>query len=380
MSAFQYLACPQIGGSAEAIRRLSQNVFRVICRRAGDMLEGADRPHGWVRSIEKKLANPSPPVDVWRPEAAAVTAAVSRDGIRSGDIDWLEVQLTVAGLLCGLIDEADLSIRTPRSFLLLGRSVTLPGGRLIGNTAEIDLRSPGGKSLWAVTNLPAEAGGPFWTDSVATSFVKVDNKPLFLLAPDGWHSIWQEECHALPMSKPVIDQFAKAAQFLHDKIPDYYAWVSQVLVQVTPVRRPAPNTITSNSSSLRWGAVDVAHPASLTETIEMLVHECSHQYFHLLSWVGGTTTAGAGEHYSPLKKCSRPLSRILIGYHAFANVALAYRELEALGMADDIVERRRTVDQYLGELAGPLEETSALSDLGAAIYAPLAERLGLCRV
>ena len=66
---------------------------------------------------------------------------------------------------------------------------------------------------------------------------------------------------------------------------------------------------------------------------EVLVHECAHQYFYLLAYVGPYDD-GSDErlYWSPPLRRNRPLSRILMAYHALANVRLFYAAVRASGM------------------------------------------------
>lgn len=107
----------------------------------------------------------------------------------------------------------------------------------------------------------------------------------------------------------------------------------------------------------------------------MLIHECTHQYLHMLSWFETLVTKDAQPHYSPLKGCERPLERIVLGYHAFANVLLAYAQLDTHGYGERISSRVRVVSGYLDELAKPLVDEVGLSALGREIVRPLRARL-----
>lgn len=111
---------------------------------------------------------------------------------------------------------------------------------------------------------------------------------------------------------------------------------------------------------------------------EMLVHESSHQYFHLLSRVGEAEDGtDVREYFSPAVQRTRRLSRILIGYHAFANVLLFYRALLRDGLAEDphcrATEARLCDDVEALEL--PLRGNPALTEIGRDLVQPLMEQL-----
>ncbi len=126
------------------------------------------------------------------------------------------------------------------------------------------------------------------------------------------------------------------------------------------------------------GIVLVSWSADPVEVAEMLVHESSHQYFHLLSRLGKVDDGSdEGEYFSPAVQRSRPLSRILIGYHAFANVLLFYRALLRNGFTDDphcrATETRLCHDVELLEL--PLRDNPALTQIGRDLTQPLMEQV-----
>jgi HEXXH motif-containing protein len=108
----------------------------------------------------------------------------------------------------------------------------------------------------------------------------------------------------------------------------------------------------------------------------MLIHEASHQYFELLNKLGPTVDPGHTElYYSPVKKCDRPLHKILFAYHAFANVMLFYRGVAECGLADSSSAKFQNVlNDELRQLEQPLLENDAILPIGRALVEPLIER------
>ncbi|MCA9666296.1 MAG: hypothetical protein KC503_11935, partial [Myxococcales bacterium] len=70
---------------------------------------------------------------------------------------------------------------------------------------------------------------------------------------------------------------------------------------------------------------------------------------------------------SPIKKAERPIDKILLAYHAVANMVLFYRQCAENGHA---VERCHAQAQQLAAwrdaLRAPLEGNAALTDVGRA--------------
>jgi HEXXH motif-containing protein len=118
-----------------------------------------------------------------------------------------------------------------------------------------------------------------------------------------------------------------------------------------------------------------AHPAA---SAEMLIHESSHLYVNVARRIDEVVNGEDTSLYdSPVKGVPRPLDRILIAYHAFANVALFYgacieRGLEDAGYCATNLARHRA---ELAILERPLARTRGLSPLGRHLFEPLAERL-----
>ena len=73
----------------------------------------------------------------------------------------------------------------------------------------------------------------------------------------------------------------------------------------------------------------------------------------------------------------RPLSRILVAYHALANVRLFYESVRAARIDDggyvDLYERK--LSDTIAQLDAPLRDNPALTRLGRALYEPLARRI-----
>ena len=135
----------------------------------------------------------------------------------------------------------------------------------------------------------------------------------------------------------------------------------------------------SSSDARAPGVVrlSLAHDAATIG--ELLVHEATHAYVHLLEHAGPVDDGSdATLYYSPFKRAMRPIRAILLAFHAFANVALFYRALlrrnapiNRLAVQDTLAE----LEQHLYAVTTPLRSTSALTDKGAALRDHLLARL-----
>ena len=123
--------------------------------------------------------------------------------------------------------------------------------------------------------------------------------------------------------------------------------------------------------------LSLAHdPATIAE---LLVHEASHAYFHLLAQAGPVDDGSdRALYYSPFKGATCPIGVILLTYHAFANVVLLYRTLlrtcaplskrHVLGEVSDTLSK-------LEPLESALSSTRALTPRGMTVWSALKERL-----
>lgn len=150
----------------------------------------------------------------------------------------------------------------------------------------------------------------------------------------------------------------------------YETWVTRALKSIILIRQ-LPNQTMSGSWSDTSGVIYLSEPHSPLEACEVLIHECSHQYFHMADRVSSMRKASEkGLYFSPPVGRDRPLDMILIAYHAFANVLTFYERAFDMGLGNTT----RTRNRYFGfaeDVAG-LEEhlvaSDGLSALGRAVF------------
>lgn len=164
---------------------------------------------------------------------------------------------------------------------------------------------------------------------------------------------------------------------LLSQVAGYYeAWVTRILKSIILIRQ-LPNQTMSGSWADTSGVVYLSEPHSPLEACEVLIHECSHQYFHMVERVASMQNPGENSRYfSPPVGRDRPLDMILIAYHAFSNVLTFYERAFDMGLGN-----AATGNRYFGfaEEVAVLEEhlvaSDGLSDLGRTIFENLlAER------
>ena len=177
----------------------------------------------------------------------------------------------------------------------------------------------------------------------------------------------------------ILEKCRKSLGLLKHHAPMYLPWVQRVLRAIVPVHATL-SELRSGSDFDKPGVIQASFPSRTAAMAETFVHECSHQYFQILSRVGRVEDGTDKTlYYSPVRQTGRPLDKILLAYHAFANVLLYYRMCRESGLRDGgYIDRNepRLIPQ-LKQLEAPLRKTKGLTELGKSLWQPLAERVRL---
>jgi hypothetical protein len=216
---------------------------------------------------------------------------------------------------------------------------------------------------WAELEIvPTDAGGVAIVDAARIDLMSFDNG-----AP------WAE----LPTGE-VAANVRGALAILREYAPSYLPWVEGALRYVVPLLPPAPGVRRSHSIKGLHGVVFMSFPASPLKTAETLVHECSHQYFHFAEeWFALANQRDERLYYSSYVRKERTIDRVLIAFHAFANIVLFYREcLRAEPPFAEACEHMIAENlPQVAQLLDYLEHSPGLTAAGRALYEPLAERV-----
>lgn len=176
-------------------------------------------------------------------------------------------------------------------------------------------------------------------------------------------------------SPEVMETLTRALELLKRHVPPYFEWVMRIIKRVT-ILHSEQNLLRSGSHQNQHGTIHISNNLRVLFVAEMLVHEASHQYLELLRKLGPTVDPTHDKlYYSPVKRCDRPLHKILLAYHAFANVMLFYRGVTERGLTDELFENQRNVlTDELRQLEQPLIGVDAITPIGRALVDPLIER------
>lgn len=197
--------------------------------------------------------------------------------------------------------------------------------------------------------------------------------PHDMIVEDDFHSIFEFP----PITPAMAQPFSAALEILDRHAPEYLGWIEQVLRGVLVCR--CQESRTRSSSWMHGpGIILASWSVNPIEIAEMLVHESSHQYFYLVSRLGPVVDGNDSQfYYSPAVQRSRKLGKIVIGYHAFANVLLFYRTLLRNGLTGNqycaAMEARLSADTEV--LEKPLRDNPALTAIGLDLCEPLREQL-----
>lgn len=177
----------------------------------------------------------------------------------------------------------------------------------------------------------------------------------------------------------ITASLERAFALLRSSTPHYLTWVSGVLRGIIPLRMDGEMYV-SGSHGDRPGVVTCSFPTPPEMLCELLVHECSHQYFLILTRLGDVHDGSdATLYYSPARRMDRPLFYILLAYHAVGNMLLFWQACRRsrLKLPDRCRERELELQDWARQLEPPLRASTALTPLGHALWQPLARRLRL---
>lgn len=161
---------------------------------------------------------------------------------------------------------------------------------------------------------------------------------------------------------------------LAEAAPEYLVWVDRVLDGLVVSALHPSYRVMSGSWQEAPGYLYASHPHRPFEIAEILVHECAHQYFYMLERLGPFDDGSDSELYwSPVAGVKRPLSRVLMAYHAMANVLRVYRRIEAADLDDDgyVAANLPNLLEIVSQLGEPLRGNPALTPLGSGLFEPL---------
>lgn len=373
---FEKFSTPYEGDFLGLAEIISGKLFARACERARGL--GAELP-----ATAGASSAPSPtPLGHWSPELGVVRLVM--DHHANPPPEWLGCQLQIAAFLNRDQPAISFEAQLPHPLTVAGHEV--PAGRVSVEGRDGWLRVQGSTSSAALELRQFDDCGlsPLWVDAAAQATVRLGSGARAIPATHDWLAYWASDA---PRGVLVADAAAHAGQveaamdLMETLLPDYYVWTAAMLKQSVGVEREGSAASTNSASFMyRPAHVHSSAPATVAQTVAMLVHECSHQYFHMSQWMVPPTTSDAPEVYSVLKNRSRPLERVLLGFHAFGNCTLALARLrdsvpvvDADPFESELRNARRLTSNLLEQLAPHVEKS--LEPSGQEFFQPLLRRL-----
>lgn len=179
--------------------------------------------------------------------------------------------------------------------------------------------------------------------------------------------------------REAADATAAALRAIADSGSGNVKWLAPLFRGVAALPLSHASAAVGESHLGRPGVLLIGFPVSVHELSETFVKACSHQYLHLVRYFAPLDTGRDTRLYpSSLMKTPRAVDRILLAFHAAANVTLYWHDVVSRGGAAPALKSLAQMREHAVSLAGPLRQSDGLTPLGAAVWqvqwAALAER------
>lgn len=351
-------ACPGDGERRHSVQAIAVEDVRAhltgfLLRRGGAVAEQSQGLEPLLRDVRDSLAACTDPGLAF--PAAAVVAS-----LRDERVDPVWVAAALAGHFhgCGLKGTWRAAFRAPRS-IRFGRSMTASSP-----TLTVD-----GDAIEGARLRPL-------------GVVELEHASCLLLAgQDDADGLGLDDARPLATGDlgHRLGEMRAAIDLMRTGAPEYVAWCGDT-VRIVAGWPGREEQTSSGSMAGHPGVVYCSTPLNPVRLAESLIHEASHQHFHLVqSAVRLHSSLDEAEYWQPYVKAVRPIERILLAYHAFANVVLFYQRLEQV-VRDDDAQRR--VELALAQhrpnvtlFRDYLERSNGLTAAGRALFRTLAERV-----
>ena len=360
--------------------KMARHIVGTFLSRYGATL-GARGSSDLAGVLESWLSQPTLHETIWDDAFGQARACLTGP---LGDRLVLEAAAGLGSRLCATGVSARFGVTLERASRLTFASWLLPTAaklRFESDGNEVSIEASGGGND---SSLRFRRVGSRWAMSSgnASPIVEVERRggPVQLLQRDALFPLAMGDLE--PMIPEVVTADVSASveeafAILRDHAPRYADWVSRPARRIVPLASP-PGLMMSSSSIYRPGTITMSHNAYPLGMAEILVHENTHEYMHLASSCGPVDDGSDTKlYFSPIRGVDRPISAILVAYHAVGNIVLFYRECRrtnAPGAAYlDVSEPEAMA--WLAELDGPLSRTGSLTAVGRALYEPLRVQL-----
>ncbi|GAA0901630.1 hypothetical protein GCM10009552_04540 [Rothia nasimurium] len=168
----------------------------------------------------------------------------------------------------------------------------------------------------------------------------------------------------------IAAQVDEALAIMRSADPCYTRWIRPLFRGIATTPLLADGMRQSGSYIDHPGVFNFGFPSAPEGLGEGIVHEMSHQYLMLLSAVSPLVNDNHGEvYYSSLKRRKRSLDRVLLAFHACANMSLYWLDLiDKMGHRKDRDDELASMLAHTHELASVLRASAGLTDTGRLLF------------
>ncbi len=363
-------ASPAGGDASGLVRSLALGRWNSTRRRVA----GALRDSGEEKSAEALLGFTAGRGSAWRPETGLALMAHRE---RSHGFAALQVAAAAAGM--GGCGSLETRVDAPRWLYLDGWLTPVAGTCTLsadGNTvtirSELDNTSytADGRG-WRPSGTPAGPWTVYATGGLAPRYAtysglrhSVEGFPWISQAPP-------VENPKRPTADPRIGIIHRGWEVILDRTPIYGSWVAATAAGCLLIDPSGTHAAQSGSSFDHPGLIAIEPPECPVFCGELLVHECSHQHMLVYTMIAPLVTAGSTEaFFSPIKRATRSVDRVLSGAHAVGNMIIYYATLRCTGPLDQGSQQR--FDQHCKWFAEDyrpsLDRSETLTAAGRAFW------------
>lgn len=336
-----------------------------------------------IAEIIEKINNDGPDFEmIWSPALGRCISAVKKED--EALARQVAVEYLTHACAQGVKGEWEVKLKRPAVFLW--------GSRLIpacdyvkvqssGDSAYIYTRLDGRAAEFRISRLHGD--GAAWTSEEADELPHISTAsnsaviflPKCAINPDSY------DAFGFPLLPDItLEQFQPLStmfDLMKENLPAYYRWFSRILRRVVLVQTGPQKYLRSGSEEGLCGMVYISDSKDVLSLGEMLVHEASHNYFYLITRLGEPVIHSQEMYYSPFVNSMRSLERILLGYHAFANVYLYYKACMQVfpDQRDVCLERMKMTLEDVKSVEVHLKESDKLTSIGQGLAEPLMREL-----
>jgi len=376
-------ASPEGGEAVGAVRAISLARLNGTRRRIAAALDSSGQPE----SAQALLAFAAGQACAWRPETGlALQLLRSQATPESSNLQTAALQLAAACAGMGGAGSLEAHVNAPQWLYLDGWLMPVSGAcRLTADGRSIRINSDlGGAEFFASAhNGWSPSGGPAgpWT-----AYASGGLAPRYVTVSGLRNSVegfpWISDAPPLAaVGRPdaadrriatIHEGWLKILEFT----PAYGAWVAGTTAGCLLLESSASCSAQSGSSYDHPGLIAIEPPDCPVFCGEILVHECSHQHLLVYGMVAPLVTPGATETaYSPIKRATRTIDRVLTGGHAVGNMIIYYATLRRKAKLDPTSQERfdRHRAWFAEDYRPALDRSESLTAAGRALWTSLCQ-------